>query len=75
MPGIHHSAIVTADVEASMRFWRDGLGFVELFDYTFTGDWPTWKDAIWAIPRLTRTKRKSCGLPRLVGKSFCPKPR
>lgn len=24
-----------------MRFWRDGLGFTELFDYTFTGDWPT----------------------------------
>ena len=41
MPGIHHTAIVTADVEASMRFWRDGLGFTELFDYTFTGDWPT----------------------------------
>ncbi len=41
MPGIHHAAIVTADVDASMRFWRDGLGFTELFDYTFTGDWPT----------------------------------
>ncbi len=41
MPGIHHSAIVTADVESSMRFWRDGLGFTELFDHTFTGDWPT----------------------------------
>lgn len=41
MPGIHHTAIVTADVEASMRFWRDGVGFTELFDYTFTGDWPT----------------------------------
>ncbi len=24
-----------------MRFWRDGLGFTELFDHTFTGDWPT----------------------------------
>ena len=24
-----------------MRFWRDGLGFTELFDDTFTGDWPT----------------------------------
>jgi catechol 2,3-dioxygenase-like lactoylglutathione lyase family enzyme len=23
-----------------MRFWRDGLGFTELFDHTFTGDWP-----------------------------------
>jgi glyoxylase I family protein len=32
---------VTADVEASMRFWCNGLGLTELFDYTFTGDWPT----------------------------------
>ena len=35
MPGIHHTAIVTAAVDASMRFWRDGLGFTELFDYGF----------------------------------------
>jgi catechol 2,3-dioxygenase-like lactoylglutathione lyase family enzyme len=41
MPGIHHTAIVTSDVDASMRFWRDGLGFAELFDHTFAGDWPT----------------------------------
>ena len=40
MPGIHHAAICTADVERSMRFWRDGLRFTELFDQTFTGDWP-----------------------------------
>jgi glyoxylase I family protein len=40
MPGIHHAAICTADVERSMKFWRDGLGFSELFDHTFTGDWP-----------------------------------
>ena len=40
MSGIHHTAIVTADVERSIRFWRDGLGFAELFDHTFTGDWP-----------------------------------
>lgn len=40
MPGIHHSAICTADVERSMKFWRDGLGFTQLFDHTFTGDWP-----------------------------------
>jgi catechol 2,3-dioxygenase-like lactoylglutathione lyase family enzyme len=39
--GVHHTAIVTADVERSIRFWRDGLGFTELFDHTFTGDWPT----------------------------------
>ncbi|MGH3576937.1 MAG: VOC family protein [Mycobacterium sp.] len=40
MSGIHHAAICTADVEQSMRFWRDGLGFTELFDHTFSGDWP-----------------------------------
>lgn len=40
MSGIHHAAICTADVERSIRFWRDGLGFAELFDHTFTGDWP-----------------------------------
>ena len=45
MTGIHHTAIVTADVDRSMRFWCDGLGFAELFDHTFTGDWPTLFDA------------------------------
>jgi catechol 2,3-dioxygenase-like lactoylglutathione lyase family enzyme len=40
LPGIHHAAICTSDVERSRKFWRDGLGFTELFDYTFTGDWP-----------------------------------
>jgi catechol 2,3-dioxygenase-like lactoylglutathione lyase family enzyme len=38
---VHHTAIVTADVERSIRFWRDGLGLTELFDHTFTGDWQT----------------------------------
>ncbi len=38
---VHHSAIVTSDVELSLRFWRDGLGLVEMLDHTFTGDWPT----------------------------------
>lgn len=41
MPGIHHTAIVTADIDASMRFWCQGLGLTELFDHTFTGDWAT----------------------------------
>ena len=41
MPGVHHTAICTADVERSMRFWRDGIGLAEVFDQTFTGDWPT----------------------------------
>jgi catechol 2,3-dioxygenase-like lactoylglutathione lyase family enzyme len=38
--GVHHAAICTADVDRSMRFWRDGLGFTELFDHTFSGNWP-----------------------------------
>jgi glyoxylase I family protein len=39
--GIHHTAIITADVERSLRFWCDGLGLTALLDHTFTGDWPT----------------------------------
>jgi glyoxylase I family protein len=38
---IHHAAIVVADIEASLRFWRDGLGFQLLMDDTFEGDWKT----------------------------------
>jgi catechol 2,3-dioxygenase-like lactoylglutathione lyase family enzyme len=40
MPGIHHAAICTADVDRLLRFWRDGLGLTKLFGHTFTGDWP-----------------------------------
>ena len=38
---IHHSAICTRDMELSLRFWRDGLGFQPLMDEQFEGDWPT----------------------------------
>jgi glyoxylase I family protein len=38
---IHHTAIVTTDVDTSVRFWRDGLGLTQMLDHTFTGDWPT----------------------------------
>jgi catechol 2,3-dioxygenase-like lactoylglutathione lyase family enzyme len=38
---IHHTAICTRDIETSVIFWRDGLGFVEQMDETFAGDWPT----------------------------------
>jgi len=43
--GVHHCAIVTTDVGRSLRFWRDGIGLVEMLDHTFTGDWPTLFDA------------------------------
>jgi glyoxylase I family protein len=37
---VHHSALVVRDVEASLRFWRDGIGFTVLMDMHFDGDWP-----------------------------------
>jgi catechol 2,3-dioxygenase-like lactoylglutathione lyase family enzyme len=36
---LHHSAIVTHDVETSLVFWRDGLGLEVLMDDTFEGPW------------------------------------
>jgi catechol 2,3-dioxygenase-like lactoylglutathione lyase family enzyme len=38
---IHHSAICVDDIDASLRFWRDGLGFEVVMDERFEGDWPT----------------------------------
>lgn len=45
MNGIHHTAVVTTDVERALRFWQEGLGLTILFDHVFTGDWPTLFDA------------------------------
>ncbi|MGC2653496.1 MAG: VOC family protein [Mycobacterium sp.] len=45
MIGIHHTAIVTSDVQRALNFWRDGLGLSVIFDYVFQGDWPTLFDA------------------------------
>ncbi len=41
MSVIHHSAVCVRDVDASLRFWRDGLGFEVMMDERFDGDWPT----------------------------------
>ena len=41
MTTIHHSAICVRDVEESLRFWSQGLGFTVLMDERFDGDWPT----------------------------------
>ncbi len=38
---IHHSAICVRDLDASLRFWRDGLGLEPIMDQSFEGDWPT----------------------------------
>jgi catechol 2,3-dioxygenase-like lactoylglutathione lyase family enzyme len=42
---VHHSAICVREVEESLRFWRDGLGFAVLMDQRFRGDWPTLLEA------------------------------
>jgi len=42
---VHHSAICVRDVDASLRFYRDGLGLETLMDHTFDGDWRTLFDA------------------------------
>ena len=60
MTGIHHTAIVTTDVERSMRFWCDGLGFTELFDHTFTGDWPTLFNARYRSAAVDFSRRSEC---------------
>ena len=39
MAKVHHSAIATRDVEASLVFWRDGLGLAVIMDQTFEGPW------------------------------------
>jgi catechol 2,3-dioxygenase-like lactoylglutathione lyase family enzyme len=37
---VHHSAVVVQDVDASLRFYRDGIGLDVLMDHVFEGDWP-----------------------------------
>jgi len=38
---LHHAAICTSDLDASLVFWRDGIGLDQLMDRSFDGDWPT----------------------------------
>src|SRR5258708_15948887 len=43
--GIHHSVVVVRDLEASLRFYRDGIGLDLLQDRHVQGDWPDLFDA------------------------------
>jgi catechol 2,3-dioxygenase-like lactoylglutathione lyase family enzyme len=43
--GIHHSVVLVRDLEASLRFYRDGLGLDLLQDRQVEGDWPDLFDA------------------------------
>ena len=38
---VHHSAINARDFDASLRFYRDGLGLEVMMDTEFDGDWST----------------------------------
>ena len=42
---IHHSVVVVRDLEASLRFYRDGLALDVLQDRQVEGDWPDLFDA------------------------------
>lgn len=43
--GIHHSVVLVQDLEASVRFYRDGIGLEVLLEREVEGDWPTLLDA------------------------------
>ena len=38
---VHHSALCVSDLDASRRFYTEGLGLEVLMDESFEGDWPT----------------------------------
>jgi catechol 2,3-dioxygenase-like lactoylglutathione lyase family enzyme len=37
---LHHASLFVRDAEASLRFYRDGLGFTVFVDREFEGQWP-----------------------------------
>lgn len=48
MTKAHHTAICTTDLDESLRFWRDGLGFEVTMDMEFRGDWPSLR-VVWDV--------------------------
>jgi lactoylglutathione lyase len=41
MPKVHHTAVCVRDIDESLRFWVDGLGFEVIMDHEFSADWNT----------------------------------
>lgn len=69
MAKVHHSAIVTRDIEASLVFWRDGLGLDVLMDETFDGPWPElfgWDSATLRSVFLGEASAGDSGIVELV---------
>jgi len=62
--GIHHSVVVVRDLEASLRFYRDGIGLDLLQDRHVEGDWPDLFDAPSRRLRGLPRRRASSGRPR-----------
>lgn len=46
---LHHAALCVQDLDASLRFYRDGIGLSVLMDHHFDGDWP----ALFGAPSRT----------------------
>jgi catechol 2,3-dioxygenase-like lactoylglutathione lyase family enzyme len=42
---LHHGAICVRDLDASLRFWRDGIGLDVVMDKEFDGSWRALFDA------------------------------
>lgn len=38
---MHHAAILVRDFDASLKFWRDGIGLQQIMRNRFAGDWRT----------------------------------
>jgi catechol 2,3-dioxygenase-like lactoylglutathione lyase family enzyme len=65
---VHHSAIVTRDIEVSFTFWRERMGFDVLMDETFEGPWPgpfDWKSTTCCRSFSVRPARE-CGIVELA---------
>ena len=65
-----HSAIIVRDVEESLRFWRDGIGFEVMMDMHFDGDGSTQFGAPANRPRsifLGDPARPDAGIVELIG--------
>jgi predicted enzyme related to lactoylglutathione lyase len=62
--GIHHTAISTADLERSVRFYRDLLGFEQIFS-------SGWKRGAEAADKITGLQDSSARLVMLKAGNAC----
>jgi glyoxylase I family protein len=62
MTHVHHSAVVVRDLDASLRFWRDGIGLGVMMDHTFDGAWRELFEA-----RSDRLRSVFLGDPAIAG--------